>query len=73
MRKHANLFRQVTVIELTQPDEAMATFQLIRVEGDFLDQLGFIRDRPITIYQEGYKLVILREAADEQNKDRRET
>jgi hypothetical protein len=73
MMKNADLFRKVTVIELSQPAEAMTTFQLIRVKGDFLDQLGFTRDSPITIFQEGNKLVILREAVDQIANDRRET
>jgi len=73
MKKDAPIFRKVTVYELLQSEKDVAIYSLIRMEGDFLDQLGFTRDAPITIYQEGHKLVLLRDAVDEKNKDSRET
>jgi len=73
MKKGANIGREVTVYELSHQAEDVNSFHLIRLPGDFLDQLGFTRDGSITIYQEGNKLVILREAVHEENKDRRET
>jgi len=68
MKKANIIFRRVTVVEFSQPGKNLTTFQLIRVQGDFLDQLGFTRDGPITIYQEGNKLIILRESLPEKNK-----
>ncbi|MBN8852773.1 MAG: hypothetical protein BGO55_03370 [Sphingobacteriales bacterium 50-39] len=73
MKRTTPVFRKVTVFELSQSAKDVVIFTLVRLEGDFLDQLGFTRQAPITIYQEGHKLILLREAVDENNKDCRET
>jgi len=73
MKENNIIVRRVIVMEFSQPGKDLTTFQLIRVQGDFLDQLGFTRDGPITIYQEGNKLIILRESSSEKDKGDRET
>jgi len=72
MKETNIILRRVTVVEFSQPGKDLTTFQLIRVQGDFLDQLGFTRDGPITIYQEGNKLIILRESSPEKDKGSQE-
>jgi len=64
MKKNSQIFREVNVYQLSHSKKSCTSFHLLRAQGDFLDQLGFSRKGPISIYQEG-KMVILKETADE--------
>ena len=67
------IFSIVKVYQCLHQQKDIAIFQIIRMDGDFLDQLGFTRGAAITIYQEGNKLVILREPSNNKDTGSRET
>ena len=71
LKNGAMIIRRVKVYEFLHQGTDIVAFQMIRIEGDFLDQLGFTKDAPITIHQEGNKLIILREV-QEKDKEGRE-